>query len=231
MVTTQSNVISRLAIFGGMDVEPLSLPFYLGVLRLVHATEANRDSRCSSRASRFRARWKGKPGGYARQRPNNHNRSRGNRSRIQIFREYPGLVSRFFPAVRFSHTSEHGEFSSLSGKKVLIIGGRQSAFECTALIHEAGAEAVYVSYRHPTPKFTESDWTWVAGNVDSIAKQPGWFRRLSDEERNSINQRQWAEGRLKLEPWLEPRITNDKTKLFPESEVVACEELPNGSSR
>ena len=29
----------------------------------------------------------------------------------------------------------------------------------------------------------------------------GWFRRLTVEEKQALNQRVWAEGRLKLEPW------------------------------
>jgi lysine/ornithine N-monooxygenase len=132
------------------------------------------------------------------------------------------------PEGRFSHTSELSDFSRLRGKRVLIVGGRQSAFEWAALIHEQGATAIHLSYRHPTPAFEESDWSWVAGCVHNIATQPGWFRKLSSEERDQINHRQWAEGRLKLEPWLAPRITNNETTLHPASKVVACDELPNG---
>jgi len=64
--------------------------------------------------------------------------------------------------------------------------------------------------------------------VDNMVPNPNWFRRLSQAERDAVTQRLWAEGRLKLEPWLAPRITNDKTTLHPESEIVACEEKPNG---
>jgi hypothetical protein len=69
----------------------------------------------------------------------------------------------------------------------------------------------------------------VAGCVHKIATEPGWFRKLSQAERDQINRRQWSEGRLKLEPWLTPRIKHDKTTLFPESEIVACDELPDGA--
>ncbi|HVD60068.1 MAG TPA: NAD(P)-binding domain-containing protein [Gemmatimonadaceae bacterium] len=144
------------------------------------------------------------------------------------FENIPDSLRALFPSGRFSHTSQTCDFSDLENKSVLIIGGRQSAFEWTALVHEAGAKEIHVSYRHPTPSFEESDWSWVAGAVSSIATEPGWFRKLPSEERDRINQRQWAEGRLKLEPWLAPRITNDKTTLHPESEIVACEEKPNG---
>jgi FAD-dependent urate hydroxylase len=39
-----------------------------------------------------------------------------------------------------SHTSEHRDFQRFAGKKVLVIGGGQSALESAALMHEAGAE-------------------------------------------------------------------------------------------
>jgi lysine/ornithine N-monooxygenase len=144
------------------------------------------------------------------------------------FANVPDQLRSLIPEGRFSHTSELIDFSSLDGKRVLIVGGRQSAFEWAALIHETGAKAIHLTYRHPTPSFEESDWSWVAGCVHNIATQPGWFRNLPSEERDRINHRQWAEGRLKLEPWLAPRLANDETSLHPESEIVACVELPNG---
>ena len=145
------------------------------------------------------------------------------------FANAPDQLRSLLPDGRFSHTSELSDFSQLEGKRILIVGGRQSAFEWAALIHEAGAKAIRLCYRHPTPSFEESDWSWVAGAVHNIATKPGWFRKLSQSERDQINRRQWSEGRLKLEPWLAPRITNDKTTLLPESEIVACNELSDGS--
>jgi pyridine nucleotide-disulfide oxidoreductase len=111
---------------------------------------------------------------------------------------------------------------------VLIIGGRQSAFEWAALIHEEGADTVYLSYRHSTPSFQQSDWAWVHPVMDSMAVNPGWFRRLTAEYKDQVNRRFWVEGRLKLEPWLAARITNDKIKLFPQSQVTKCKEWPGG---
>jgi len=34
----------------------------------------------------------------------------------------------------------------------------------------------------------------------------------------------WAEGRLKIEPWLEPRLKDERVKILPETEVVSCVE-------
>jgi lysine/ornithine N-monooxygenase len=116
----------------------------------------------------------------------------------------------------------------LKDKRALIIGGRQSAFEWAALLNEQGADTVSLSYRHATPAFQPSDWSWVNPIVDAMVKDPSWFRRLTAEEKAQINQRMWAEGRLKLEPWLAARISRDAIKLFPQSHVTGCEELPNG---
>jgi len=116
------------------------------------------------------------------------------------FANVPDHLRSMLPDGRFSHTSELSDFSRLNGKRVLIVGGRQSAFAWAALIHERGAKAIHLCYRHATPSFEESDWSWVAGCVHNIATQPGWFRKLPSEERDRINHRQWAEGRLKLEP-------------------------------
>jgi len=116
------------------------------------------------------------------------------------------------------------DFENAANKRFLIIGGRQSAFEWAALLLEAGASAVHLSHRHPSPAFTTSEWAWVTPLVDGIVENPNWFRRLSQEERDEINQRLWAEGRLKVEPWLEPRLRNDRVRFWPQTEVVKCRE-------
>lgn len=49
------------------------------------------------------------------------------------------------PAELVSHSSEHQDLRKFSNKKVLIIGGGQSALESAALLHEGGAEAEVVA--------------------------------------------------------------------------------------
>jgi lysine/ornithine N-monooxygenase len=210
------------------DVEPLSLDFYLDYCDWF--TKQKKIEIEDVRVERL---------DLAENRARSFNATLGNGETIAAdrvvvavgfgyFANVPDQLRSMFPEGRFSHTSELSDFSLLHGKRVLIVGGRQSAFEWAALIHEQGAKALHLCYRHPTPSFEESDWSWVAGCVHNIATQPGWFKSLPAEERDRINRRQWAEGRLKLEPWLAPRVTNDKTTLHPESEVVACDELQNG---
>jgi cation diffusion facilitator CzcD-associated flavoprotein CzcO len=147
---------------------------------------------------------------------------------FRYFQNVPDPYPALFPAGRFAHTCDLVDFSPLKGKRVLIIGGRQSAFEWAALIHEQGADTVHLTYRHPTPSFEPSDWSWVRSRVDAMVADPGWFRRSTAEEKDTISRRMWAEGRLKLEPWLAARVASDRIRLFPNSHVTACTPLPGG---
>ena len=132
-----------------------------------------------------------------------------------------GLTSRL-PIGRYSHTCDFVDFQNAANKRYLIIGGRQSAFEWAALLLDAGASAVHLSHRHASPAFTTSEWAWVTPLVDGMVENPNWFRQLSQEKRDEINQRLWAEGRLKVEPWLEPRLKSDRVHIWPQSEIVNC---------
>jgi len=144
------------------------------------------------------------------------------------FTNVPSAFASLFPPERASHTCNFVDFSRLRDKRVLVVGGRQSAFEFTALMHEDGAKEVHLSYRHPTPSFRPSDWSWVNPLVDAIVGNPRWYRDLSPADKEDVSRRQWAEGRLKLEPWLERRITKDVIHLYPESLPTECTVRPGG---
>lgn len=139
------------------------------------------------------------------------------------FAHTPPDLAAHFPADRHEHTCSLVDFRRLRGRRVLIIGGRQSAFEWTALIREAGADAVHVAYRHDTPRFETAHWNWVNDIVDRMSSDPGWYRRLNEEEKAAINRRFWEEGRLKLEPWLAPRIDHDNVRLHPRTNVSGAD--------
>ncbi|MGR8979507.1 MAG: NAD(P)-binding domain-containing protein [Gammaproteobacteria bacterium] len=147
---------------------------------------------------------------------------------FKYFKQAPQALVERLPAGRFSHTCDLVDFTEFKGKRCLIIGGRQSAFEWAALLNEAGAAAVHVSHRHGSPAFSESDWSWVDPIVDAIVDNPGWYRNLSTEEKEAVNHRFWAEGRLKVEPWLESRVMKETVKLWPNTQVIACDGLPGG---
>jgi len=144
------------------------------------------------------------------------------------FAHTPPDLKAKLPHGRYQHTCEYVDFSEASDKRFLIIGGRQSAFEWAALLLEAGAAAVHISHRHTSPVFATADWSWVNPLVDSIFENPNWFRRLSQPQQNAISLRMWAEGRLKLEPWLKPRLKDDRVKVWPETEVTSCIEQEDG---
>jgi cation diffusion facilitator CzcD-associated flavoprotein CzcO len=147
---------------------------------------------------------------------------------FQYFKNIPTEFAQMIPPGYFSHTCDCVSFDAFQGKRCLIVGGRQSAFEWAALLHEHGAAAVHVSHRHETPEFRPSDWSWVGPLVEAMVDDPGWFRHLSVQEKQALNQRFWAEGRLKLEPWLKPRIDHDTVQIWPTSQPVACRQLPHG---
>ena len=143
------------------------------------------------------------------------------------FKNLPPDLLELLPTGRYSHTCDLVDFKDLKGKRCLIIGGRQSAFEWAALVSEAGASCVHMSYRHDSPAFAEADWSWVNPLVDAMVDNPGWFLNLSQAEKDSVNNRLWAEGRLKVEHWLESRVMNETVKLWPNTQIVSFDELPS----
>jgi hypothetical protein len=64
--------------------------------------------------------------------------------------------------------------------------------------------------------------------VDNIADDPSWFRRLSQAEKDEVSHRLWAEGRLKLEPWLAPRLATERVKVWPQTQLNSCSQTQNG---
>jgi FAD-dependent urate hydroxylase len=147
---------------------------------------------------------------------------------FRYFKNIPTELAEILPAGSFSHTCDLVDFAPLKGKRCLVIGGRQSAFEWTALLLEAGASAIHVTHRHATPQFMEADWSWATSVVAAMPDNPGWYRSLSPEGQQDAQHRLWAEGRLKLEPWLLPRIERDNVTIWPRTRLVSCLEGPAG---
>lgn len=63
---------------------------------------------------------------------------------IRSFERRPEMFSHL-PGELVSHTAEHPDLGRFAGRSVLIVGGGQSALECAALLHEAGAQAEVVA--------------------------------------------------------------------------------------
>ena len=148
---------------------------------------------------------------------------------FQYFTCLPAPLVALLPAGRYQHTCDAVDMDAFRGKRVLLIGGRQSAFESAALLREAGAQHVHLSYRHDTPRFEEADWSWVETIVERMADQPTWFRDLSDAGQDQYRYRLWAEGRLKVEPWLKERVDQPDVSLHPHTEVVSATLQPDHS--
>jgi cation diffusion facilitator CzcD-associated flavoprotein CzcO len=124
------------------------------------------------------------------------------------------------PPARRSHTCELVSFDSLAGARVVIIGGRQSAYEWAALLCDHNAEHVDVVHRHGTPKFAKVSWAFVDQYVDQTLTYRGWWRGLSVQRQRAIAAEFWQVGRLTLEPWLVPRIRDAVVTSHPGCEVV-----------
>ena len=144
------------------------------------------------------------------------------------FKHVPEDLARLLPKRHVQHTCDLVDFATVRQQRCLIVGGRQSAFEWAALMSEAGAAAVHVSHRHDSPAFARADWSWVNPLVDGMVANPGWYRRLTQAEKDKVSQRLWAEGRLKLEPWLASRVRRPAISLWPNTRVVACRDLADG---
>lgn len=206
------------------DVEPLSLEFYLGYVNWFQSQKglAPRPAwvkRLSRVENSFRAELE------------NGDEIEAQKVVLGVglrhFKNIPEEYKTLFPEGTFHHTAEVVDFSTHKNKRVLIIGGRQSAFEWAALIHEQGAREVHLTYRHDTPAFEPSDWIWVNPILQDMVNQPAWFRNLAQEEKDQVSKRMWQEGRLKLEPWLVKRISKETVSLHPHTFVTECMQMPS----
>lgn len=202
------------------DVEPLSLEFYLS-----YAEWFQQQKQITTLPSYICELHRAADGfiAYTPEGDTIHARNVAIAPGFRHFANVPDELKALLPEGRYVHTCQFSDFSDAGNRRYLIIGGRQSAFEWAALLLEAGAAQVFISHRHDSPAFKTSDWSWVNPLVDAMADNPNWFRRLSQEEKEAVSQRQWAEGRLKLEPWLEPRLASERVKVLPRTEVVGAE--------
>lgn len=130
------------------------------------------------------------------------------------------------PAERRAHTSELVRFDDLAGARVVIVGGRQSAYEWAALLCDHGAERVDVVHRHDTPQFAKVSWAFVDDYVEQTLATRGWWRQLPSDQQAAIASRFWQVGRLTLEHWLVPRLDPTVVHRHPGCEVVSVDSAP-----
>ena len=138
-----------------------------------------------------------------------------------FFKHYPPELVEKLPPGSYTHTCDTVDFEFYRGRRVLIVGGRQSAFEWAALMNEKGAEQIHITYRHATPKFTEPDWSWVLPLARRTLDDHGWWRKLTDEDQEKIRHDFWAAGRLILEAWLDTRVHQPNIYIHEKTVIVA----------
>lgn len=146
-------------------------------------------------------------------------------------RRAPAELVALLPPGTWRHTCDAVDFAGARDRRFLLVGGRQSAFEWAALLAESGARQVDVVHRHDSPAFAAADWTWVTPLVDRLTTDPGWFSRLSPPEQEDLRLRLWAEGRLKVEPWLAGRLPPATVRIRPRTSVAGAGLEDDGSVR
>jgi thioredoxin reductase len=82
-----------------------------------------------------------------------------------------------------AHTCDLVCFDELAGARVLIVGGRQSAYEWAALIGEHGAERIHVVHRHAVPRFERVSWKFVDTHVARTTAVRGYWRTCHRQRR------------------------------------------------
>ena len=138
---------------------------------------------------------------------------------IRHYASVPGWASSLPPGLA-AHTCDLVRFDDMAGARVLIIGGRQSAYEWAALIREHGAARIDIVHRHDIPRFERVSWKFVDAHVEQTLAVHGYWRNLPKSEQDAVARRFWEVGRLTLEYWLTPRLAWDGIHRWPGTEVV-----------
>ena len=141
---------------------------------------------------------------------------------VAYFRQFPEWAS-VLPEGVGAHTCDLVRFQELSGARILVVGGRQSAYEWAALLGENGVERVDIVHRHDLPRFERVSWKFVDPYMDATLRRRGWWRSLSATEQGEITQKFWRVGRLSLEWWLTPRLADERIRSWPGTHVVESE--------
>jgi FAD-dependent urate hydroxylase len=149
---------------------------------------------------------------------------------IRHYANVPGWASSLPPGYA-AHTCDLVHFDDMAGARVLIIGGRQSAYEWAALIREHGAARIDIIHRHDIPRFERVSWKFVDPHVEQTLRVRGYWRNLPRSEQEAITRRFWEVGRLTLEHWLTPRLDWEGIHRWPGTEVAEAAPRGDGELR
>jgi len=135
------------------------------------------------------------------------------------------------PEALCSHTCELVRFDDFEGARVLIVGGRQSAYEWAALAGEHGAAKIDIVHRHDVPRFDRVSWKFTDPYLEHTLATPGWWRTLGPAGQAAIAGQFWEAGRLTLEWWLTPRLRGDRFTRHPGTSVASVAAEGTGAAR
>lgn len=139
---------------------------------------------------------------------------------VRYFQQRPDW-STPLPEALCAHTCDLVRFDDFAGARVLIVGGRQSAYEWAALAGDHGAERVDLVHRHDVPRFERVSWKFADPYLEETLARPDWWRNLRAGEREAIARQFWEVGRLTLEWWLTPRLRGERFHRHPQASVVS----------
>ena len=138
---------------------------------------------------------------------------------IRHYASVPGWAAPLPPGLA-AHTCDLARFDDMAGARVLIIGGRQSAYEWAALIREHGAARIDIVHRHDIPRFERVSWKFIDAHIEQTLAVRGYWRNLPPSGQDAVARRFWEVGRLTLEYWLTPRLARDEIHRRPGTEVA-----------
>lgn len=148
---------------------------------------------------------------------------------VRYFKQRPGW-STSLPETLCAHTCELVRFDDFAGVRVLIVGGRQSAYEWAALAGEHGAARVDIVHRHDVPRFERVSWKFTDPYLEQTLAKPDWWRTLTGTERDAIARKFWEVGRLTLEWWLTPRLQGERFRRHPRASVISVATAEDGGT-
>jgi FAD-dependent urate hydroxylase len=142
---------------------------------------------------------------------------------IHDFAWRPPVFSAVDPS-RVTHTCDHDDLGVFSGKRVLVVGGGQSALESAALLAESGAN-VELSVRASTIRWLTRRWHHNLGPISRLfydpaevgpvvvsrfVSAPGLFSRLPRRTQNWMTERSLRPAGAR---WLPARVANVSFRL------------------
>jgi FAD-dependent urate hydroxylase len=143
---------------------------------------------------------------------------------IAPFAHRPSIAAHL-PNELSSHTADHRDLSRFSGRRVLVIGGGQSALETAALLHEGGADVEVTVRRDHLNWLHGGKYQRMLGRgaallyaptdvgpmgVSRLVAAPDLFRRLPRSVQDPIAYRSIRPAGA---AWLRPRLTGVPMRL------------------